>query len=198
MTARRPCDDVTFFCLGALDGDELSAFDAHLASCASCTDEVEASRVSVASLGLSAPAAEPPPGLWGTILARARELRRDAPSPIAPSQGDRPPVRFVFAGDDEWQETGVEGARSRLLSEDTATGRRTLLMRMDPGVTFPTHRHGGYEECFVVEGDLLVGDTVMRAGDYQRAEPDTLHDAHSTEGGCLLLIMSGGFEIVGS
>ena len=67
----------------------------------------------------------------------------------------------------------------------------TMLIRMAPGTAYPAHRHGGAEECYVLEGDLHVGDDiVMHAGDYQRAEAGSTHPVQSTRGGCLLLLTS--------
>jgi hypothetical protein len=48
--------------------------------------------------------------------------------------------------------------------------------------------HAAAEECFVVSGDLHVGDLVMGPGDYQMAPPGSEHGRQWTEGGCLLYI----------
>jgi hypothetical protein len=43
----------------------------------------------------------------------------------------------------------------------------------------------------VLQGDLRVGPTLhMRAGDYQRVEKGHQHPVQSTDGGCLLFIVS--------
>ena len=61
------------------------------------------------------------------------------------------------------------------------------MIRMAAGATLPAHRHGGPEECFVVEGDLLDGEIELGAGDYVRHDTATDHAA-STRNGCLLLV----------
>lgn len=66
----------------------------------------------------------------------------------------------------------------------------TFLARMAPGSSYPSHRHGGPEECYVLKGDLDVGHRKMRAGDFERAEPGSVHARETTEEGCLLLIVS--------
>ena len=67
----------------------------------------------------------------------------------------------------------------------------TAMFRMAAGTSYPEHIHDGPEECYVLEGDLHVGDRmVMHAGDYQRATPGSEHDEQWTEGGCLLLVTS--------
>ena len=61
---------------------------------------------------------------------------------------------------------------------------------MEPGASFPAHRHGGYEECFVLSGDLHHEQRVMRGGDFERVDGDSRHGKQWTEEGCLLLIHS--------
>ena len=76
----------------------------------------------------------------------------------------------------------------RRLFVDETSRRMTILARLAPGVVYPPHVHAGLEECYVLEGDLWIGDVEMRAGDYQRAEPGSNHGIQSTRGGCLLLL----------
>jgi anti-sigma factor ChrR (cupin superfamily) len=65
-----------------------------------------------------------------------------------------------------------------------------MLVRMPAGASYPRHRHAGAEQCYVLEGDLRFGGRVFRAGDYQCADADSIHDVQYTEAGCLLLIVS--------
>ncbi len=93
-------------------------------------------------------------------------------------------------GQDDWQETGVPGVRVRRLFVDRERNQFTAVVRMDPGTAYPRHVHNGPEECLVLSGDLHVGETVMHAGDYQRASAGSHHGIQRTEGGCELLIIS--------
>lgn len=97
---------------------------------------------------------------------------------------------FKAGSDGDWEPTGVDGIEVRSLFVDRANDRMTALFRMEPGASYVPHRHAGHEECFVVQGDLRVGDIVMHAGDYQRASEGSIHGEQSTEGGCVLLISS--------
>jgi len=94
------------------------------------------------------------------------------------------------ANEGGWEETGVEGIQVRRLFIDRSRNRMTAMFKMAPGTSYPCHVHDDAEECYVLEGDLKVGDRVLHAGDYQRAAPDSLHGVQSTEGGCTLLIVS--------
>jgi quercetin dioxygenase-like cupin family protein len=84
---------------------------------------------------------------------------------------------------------GIRGVTYHTLYENRRTGRLTALVRMAPGTSLRAHAHdeqGEVEECLVLEGELRVGDEVMRAGDYQRALPGSEHDEQRTETGALL------------
>lgn len=90
----------------------------------------------------------------------------------------------------EWEDTAVEGVQARLLHVDQARDEVTMLIRMAPGTAYPSHRHAGDEQCFVLQGDLEVEDKVLHAGDYQFAPEGSIHGVQSTERGCTLLIVS--------
>lgn len=57
------------YALGALEGEERRAFEAHLAGCATCTAEVAALRATVAQLPLALDEEAPTPALRARILA---------------------------------------------------------------------------------------------------------------------------------
>jgi anti-sigma factor ChrR (cupin superfamily) len=96
----------------------------------------------------------------------------------------------VRAGEGEWQDTGVEGVIAKKLFVDDLTSSVAMLIRMRPGAQYPAHHHGGTEQCYVIEGDLRVGDEVFTAGDYRYARSDSLDEVSSTVSGCLLFLIS--------
>ena len=66
----------------------------------------------------------------------------------------------------------------------------TALVRMEPGIRYPAHRHVDLEELYILEGDLRVQGVTMRPGDYCRADAGTVHDEVSTEKGAVFIVMS--------
>ena len=69
-------EDSDLYALGALDGEEKQALEAHVRLCAECAREVEAARQRVALLGLAAPAvAGPPARVKEELLRRVRAER---------------------------------------------------------------------------------------------------------------------------
>jgi anti-sigma factor ChrR (cupin superfamily) len=89
----------------------------------------------------------------------------------------------------EWQ---ADGPRfwTKLLHEDAARGERTLLMKVDPGASFPLHAHEEIEQIYVLSGSFFDQDRVLRAGDYACRAPGAMHTAGSEEGAVMLLIYS--------
>lgn len=106
------------------------------------------------------------------------------------SAPDAKALTVLRSNDGMWEKTGVEGVEVKQLFVDQARDYVTMLVRMQPGSSYPSHRHGGFEECYVISGDLAVGDTLMTAGDYQRADGGSVHVVQSTRAGCVLFIVS--------
>jgi anti-sigma factor ChrR (cupin superfamily) len=88
-----------------------------------------------------------------------------------------------------WEEV-VPGIRRKLLFVDEERHYNTALVRVEAGTRYPSHRHADVEELMVLEGDLNVHGVSMRAGDYCRAEPHTVHQETFSESGCLLLLLT--------
>jgi DNA-binding NarL/FixJ family response regulator/quercetin dioxygenase-like cupin family protein len=87
----------------------------------------------------------------------------------------------------EWQLGAAPGCQWKVLFVD---GRQcvTSLVRMQAGTHFPAHRHGGEEEVFLLDGDLVVEGQIMKPGDYCRAETGSVHGETYTESGCTFLL----------
>jgi Response regulator containing a CheY-like receiver domain and an HTH DNA-binding domain len=88
----------------------------------------------------------------------------------------------------EWQLGGVSGCQRKVLFVDDRQQCVTSLVRMHAGTHFPAHRHGGPEEVYMLEGDLIVEGQRMKPGDYCRAETTSIHGESYTESGCVFLL----------
>lgn len=81
------------------------------------------------------------------------------------------------------------------LDEARRSGSRTRLLRFAPGVfTTAPFVHDYWEEVFLVEGDLTVGNDAdgrggesFAPGTYACRPPGAVHGPFKSEGGCLLL-----------
>jgi anti-sigma factor ChrR (cupin superfamily) len=183
--------------LGALTQTEGRAFEEHLAEgCEVCAAELRAFESITGCLTYLSPAAAPGE-LRQRLLNRVRaEAQTPSPSPTPQVwrfwRAEAPKASMLILRSDEggWEETSIPGISVRRLSIDPARRTVTMLVKMAPESSYPSHRHAGSEECYVLEGDLVVGEHQMRAGDYQRAEAGTVHEVQSTRQGCLLFILS--------
>lgn len=117
--------------------------------------------------------------------------RWDTAAPAGASTEGFAPGMYAIAGDGgAWEAIGIAGIDVKRLATDPARRSVTMLVRMGPGTAYPRHRHGGLEECFVLSGELQVGERTLRAGDYQLSQENSVHPVQSTREGCLLYITS--------
>ncbi|MCC3409625.1 MAG: cupin domain-containing protein [Microcoleus sp. PH2017_10_PVI_O_A] len=138
----------------------------------------------ISAIAYTAPAVPVAPDLKNRLFQRIAEL------PIVPSPTENnTPSLIVRSRDVKWRPYSVPGISIGKLYIDKEKRQITCLMRLEPGVTFPLHRHADSEEVFVLEGDLIVEGEVCYQGDYIRSVPGSTHSP-VTEGGCLLLIKS--------
>ncbi|MFO0840463.1 MAG: cupin domain-containing protein [Phycisphaerae bacterium] len=179
---------------GAMTPGEIEQFERHVAGgCEACARELAAFGPVVTALSASI-AVAPPASVRTRLLERAGAATQ-TPGADQIWKRWRPETAIENlvirrAGDTPWEETGVAGVRVRRLFMDEKRDQFTALVQMDPGASYPRHVHNGPEECLVISGDLHVGDTVMHAGDYQRAGVGSHHVVQRTERGCTLLIIS--------
>ena len=155
----------------------------------------------VDALALSA-AAAPPPHLKDRILARiAQNPEGRARSASLPPGGRSilPGVSAVLVADVPWMSAAQPGLDFKVLHRDDARGYTTRLLRFAPGSTYPSHRHGGTEEVFIVSGSVVLNGVTLREGDYCRSEAGTTETAaFSLEGGLAIIVSSDADQFVGA
>ena len=124
-----------------------------------------------------------------------------APPPVEPSETlwkridtaieKRQAVNFggvnVRAAEGEWTEIAA-GAYRKPLHVDHAAGTWSFLLRLEPGAAVPSHAHRGMEECMVINGDMVIGQTVFFAGDYHMALPNSEHPQIASNAGATIFI----------
>jgi quercetin dioxygenase-like cupin family protein len=160
--------------IGALDSDERLELQARLEGLTTeQRSEVAGLYDLTTAVALSAPSVEPPAHVRERVLAATRT-----------------PTRYtVWAADAEWIDTGVPGIRARILSVDKARSLVTMVLRAQPGAVYPSHKHHGAEECFVISGSVVIDGRVLRAGDFHHADADSDHGEITTiEGAEVLLV----------
>jgi anti-sigma factor ChrR (cupin superfamily) len=175
---------VDLYVLGALSGEERREIEAALARGEISPDEFEAALRSMLILYEEVAESMPSPrralkeSIMAAIVAE-EQYPKSEPSKI-----------IVRAVEGRWRESGLPGIRIKLLFLDRNRDRKTYLARIDPGSTYPDHRHGGVEECLLLEGDLHIDDQVLGPGDFFLALPETIHRNAYTEAGCMIYVSS--------
>ena len=99
-----------------------------------------------------------------------------------------------------WRATRHRGVHLHFLRRDETTGDSTVLIRMEPGCSYPAHRHHGIEEVFILQGGYRDQAGEHRAGDYLINEPNSDHRPVALEvpaEDCIMLAVAhGGIEIL--
>jgi len=65
-----------------------------------------------------------------------------------------------------------------------------LLVRLAPGTDYPPHQHAGVEELYLLEGELMIDDKKIHAGDFIRAEAGSVDHRVWSETGCTCLLLT--------
>lgn len=79
----------------------------------------------------------------------------------------------VFAGDQaHWQVCAAGVFKKDLWFDDTRVSR---IYRLEAGANIPGHSHWLDQECMILEGELFLGDILLKAGEYQWAPAGSKH-----------------------
>lgn len=82
-----------------------------------------------------------------------------------------------------WQSTRHPGIWISFLESNRDTGYTVALIRMEPGSSYPAHRHRGSEELFVLEGAYEDERGRHGEGRFVRYEDGSTHHPRCPAGG---------------
>ena len=91
------------------------------------------------------------------------------------------------AGAGDWIEA-APGLRIKIMNRIEAANRETFMAWLQPGAEYVDHDHDQDEEIYMIEGDLIIGEVVLKAGDFHVARAGRHHPVHRTKTGCICLI----------
>ena len=175
-------DQAALHSLGLLDAEQAAEFEIHVSSCDVCRSEVRRFEEAAVEFALAS-AAEPPAELRSRVLAAIEDQPRDEVAIIRKEQA-------------RWAETPFPGVTTQALYTDPATSNITQLVRLLPGAHYPPHHHMADEQCYVIEGDVKIGEDLFHAGDFTVATSGSNHGGVTTRHGCLLLIVASPYDKV--
>lgn len=146
-------------------------------------------------LAKSLPAAPLPDATRARMRQRiADRAQLEADHSMRPGTPSEPLGTLTLRAADSAFEPFSPGIERWLLVADDGAGRETALYRLQPGAYFESHAHTDLEECWVVEGAVLVGDYPVAPGELHLAYPGYEHPRILAPEGALLLIKSQHYE----
>jgi anti-sigma factor ChrR (cupin superfamily) len=173
-TSRKARLEAGDYALGTLQGEARRRFERRMADDPGLRAEAEAWEARLAPLAEGLRPVAPPKRLWTAIAAKI-----DAATASH---------RTIRAGEGGWTVIHA-GVAVKDLHVDRAAGRRSFLMRLDPGARLPGHDHAADEECLMLEGEAIIGrNLVLRAGDYHVARKGVPHATFRSKTGALIYI----------
>jgi hypothetical protein len=104
---------------------------------------VDEMREAASLLSETVPSVRPSPSLKNRLIERIAQF--EALKPLAD----------VRRYDDQWIHSGVPGVDTKTLFKDVKSGRTTMLIRMEPGASLPSHHHGDDEHSCTSHRPLL-------------------------------------------
>jgi putative transcriptional regulator len=192
---------------GALEGDELDRFEAHLDDCARCRDEVHLAERELGGVLVMLAPQTPSSGLKARIiddLEPSARLTRFA-NPIADlidTSVQR--ARELLAGIDDpaqWEFGPVPGIELFHIDGGPAVANAIVgFIRVASGSIFPEHKHLGEEKVFIVQGSFQDSHgAVYKPGDLVVEAPDSHHHFEACSGPKLiyLVVADQGIEMFG-
>lgn len=121
--------------------------------------------------------------LRGVTIGNPLGVARDLLGAWLPGSGAA--ATTVRADDAGWRAWLPEVDVKPLWDDGSA---QSLLVRMRPGGRLPQRDLALDEECLVIDGELILDDTVLRAGDYQQTPAPRARLATATDVGALLYL----------
>lgn len=176
--------------LQALPPEEMTAAEAHIASCPHCLSEFASLR-SVVDRFVSWPidVLRPPESLRARLTSRiSQEAGSDTKSGIE----QLPLPRW---SEPAWEQV-APGIECKLLATDSEKHRVSMLVRLAPGANYPAHVHAGVEELHLLDGELWIGDRHLTPGDYNYAAPGSSDRRVWSETGCTCVLVTSTKDIL--
>jgi quercetin dioxygenase-like cupin family protein len=174
-------DLVYLFALRSLSPRERASVEAQILSCEDCQQEIETLWPIVSSfVGWSTDVLRPAESLWGRLATRI--ATESATQPYVP-----PPLEAPAKP--EWEEA-APGIHVKILARNTEIDSVSMLVRLDPGIDYPAHRHAGTEELHLLHGILKVDERTLYPGDFIHNEAGSIDHRVWSETGCTCFLMT--------
>lgn len=174
------------YALEILPSAEAAAAESHIGYCPECQTELAAWRPVIERFAA-----------WPTDVVRPSEsLRERLAERIAGETGAEP----LLPQRPEWSEPAWEnvapGIECKLLATDEDRHRVSMLVRLEPGASYPPHTHAGVEELHLLDGELWIDERKLFPGDYNYGPPGVGDDRVFSETGCTCVLVTSTKDIL--
>ena len=72
----------------------------------------------------------------------------------------------------------------------------TILLKFEPGATYPYHNHPAGEEIYMLSGEAILENVTLSQGDYLYTPPNFRHSVTTIKGCTMLFIIPEEVEIL--
>jgi len=177
---------VCAYAVHALHPAEAAAVEAHIARCSACKRELELIEPVVDSFVA-----------WPTNVLRPRpQLEQRLAARIAAETGGEPRAPATPQWKEpEWQQV-APGIWCQLLATDDERHTVSMLVRLEPGYSYPAHRHAGREELHLLEGELWIDERKLYPGQYYRAEAGSGDEIVWSGTGCSCVLITSTKDVL--
>jgi quercetin dioxygenase-like cupin family protein len=185
------CELVPLYALDLLDGEERLWVESQIVDDPDLELELAEYQTAVSNIAYSAPPVTMAADLKDRLFDRLDlEPVETLPPPPAPKLPQIPDFFTVRSSQIKWRShPRCRGVQIASLYIDRDRREAASMVKAEPGVLYPRHRHAGIEEIYMLEGELMIGTDVYGVGDYIRSHPGSMH-APETTTGCMFFIKS--------
>jgi anti-sigma factor ChrR (cupin superfamily) len=168
------------YAVQALPADEATEVEAHIANCADCRRELKTLHPVVdAFVAWPTDVLRPSASLWDRLKQRVSPGQHEGPRTEAGERWKEP----------EWEQV-APGISVKLLANDTERHMISMLVRLEPGASYPPHTHAGVEELHLLHGELWIEDRKLYPGDYNLGQPGAGDTRVYSETGCTCVLVT--------
>lgn len=184
MTAENNCfcELAPLYALDLLNETERTWVEQQIADCPELADELAGYEAGIAAMPYSLPALPLATNLKERLFDR---LQLPAPEVASESHDLTSAFRVVRSRKLKWHPHSTPGVQIAIVHRDLSKREISGLLKAEPGVNYPVHRHAATEEILMLEGDLTLNGEVYGALDYIRSLPDSVHEPSHTTNGCM-------------
>ncbi len=188
------CELAPLLSLDLLTAEERQWVEQQVLDCPELAEELAQYQLGVTAIPYGLEPAQPSGDLKQRLFDRLGLETSETPVPVQDQKSldNLLPLMAVRSAELQWgpHPHGCPKVQVALLHTNPVTRECVGILRAEPGLEYPAHRHGGVEEIYMLSGDLKLEGITYYGGDYIRSAAGSTHSpAHSIDG-CMFFFRS--------